>query len=269
MTARLVRHGFLLATTLAVASPFVWMLLLSAMPPELSAQGAISLAIDPAAAAANYRAALTQTPLPRYLLNGAIVCVAALASQIFFGAPLAFALAKGDFPGRRWLLALVLMALLIPSEVLAVPLFFICYRLGVLDTYAGIVLPSLISPTAVFLLYQVFRAIPDELVDAARLDGLSARTIVWRLMVPLSTPTLAAITILTVVGRWNDLFWPTIAVTSPELMPPPLGIVAFRDEEAGTSYGPLMAAAAITTAPLILAFLAVQRRFIDSFTRVL
>jgi multiple sugar transport system permease protein len=84
-------------------------------------------------------------------------------------------------------------------------------------------------------------------------------------MVPMATPTLAAIAILTVVGRWNDLFWPTIAVTSTELMPPPLGILAFRDEEAGTAYGPLMAATLITTAPLVIAFLLAQKRFIDSF----
>jgi len=261
----MVRHGFLAVTTCLVAAPFVWMLLLSLMPPELAGRGAISLAIDPAAALANYQAALTQTPLPRFLLNGVIVCIATLASQIALGAPLAFALAKGSFRGRRLILALVMIALLLPREVLSVPLFFLCYQLGVLDSYAGLILPGLISPTAVFLLFQVFRTVPDDLIDAARIDGVSDWSILWRLMVPISAPTLTAIAILTVVGRWNDLFWPSIAVTSTDLMPPPLGILAFRDEEAGTSYGPLMAATLLTTAPLIIAFLLAQRRFIDSF----
>ncbi|MBL0915033.1 MAG: carbohydrate ABC transporter permease [Sphingopyxis sp.] len=265
MRASLPRHLLLVTSTFVVAAPFVWMLLLSLMPPELAGRGAVSLAIDPNAALANYHAALTQTPLPRFLLNGAIVCIGTLASQIAFGAPLAFALAKGEFAGRRIILALVMIALLLPREVLSVPLFFLCYQLGVLDSYMGLILPGMISPTAIFLLYQVFRTIPEELVDAARIDGLSNWTIIWRLMVPMAAPTLAAIAILTVVGRWNDLFWPTIAITSTELMPPPLGILAFRDEEAGTAYGPLMAATLITTAPLVIAFLLAQKRFIDCF----
>ena len=265
MSGRIARHGFLAVTTMLVAAPFLWMILLSLMPPELASRGAISLAVDPQAALANYRAALTETPLPRFLLNGAIVCAGTLCSQIAVGAPLAFALARGEFPGRRLVLALVTIALLLPREVLSVPLFFLCYQLGVLDSYMGLILPGLVSPTAVFLLYQVFRTVPEDLIAAARIDGLSSWAIVWRLMVPMATPTLAAIAVLTVVGRWNDLFWPTIAVTSTELMPPPLGILAFRDEEAGTAYGPLMAATLITTAPLVIAFLLAQKRFIDSF----
>lgn len=263
MMGRALRHGVLLVSTFAVAAPFIWMLLLSAMPPELAGRGAIAFDVGFAPALANYQAALTQTPLPRFLLNGVIVCAATLCAQIILGAPLAFALAKGDFKGRSLILGLVLLALLLPREVLAVPLFFLCYQLGVLDSYLGLILPGVISPTAVFLLYQVFRTIPDDLIHAARIDGMSTWAIVWQLMVPLSGPTLAAISILTVVGRWNDLFWPSIVVTSTQLMPPPLGILAFRDEEAGTSYGPLMAATVLTTAPLIIAFLLAQRRFID------
>jgi multiple sugar transport system permease protein len=267
MKARpLLRHGVLMVSTLVVATPFLWMVLLSFMPPERAGQGAVSLALDFAAIRSNYVAALTQTTMPRFLLNGVIVCAVTLASQIFFGAPIAFALAKTRFKGRTIVIGLVLVALLLPHEILAVPLFFICYGLGILDSYAAIVLPSLISPTAVFLMYQYFRTIPNDLIHAARIDGMSYWSIIWRVMIPLSRPVLAAIAVLSLVGRWNDLFWPAIAVTSTELMPPPLGILVFRDEEAGTSYGPLMAATVITTAPLIVAFLFAQRRFIDSFT---
>jgi multiple sugar transport system permease protein len=267
MTARyLARHAALMLSTLVVASPFLWMVLLSFMPPERAGQGAVSLDLDVAAIQANYVAALTETPMPRFLLNGVIVCALTLSSQILIGAPIAFALAKTRFPGRPMVVGLVLVGLLMPNEILAVPLFFICYRLGILDSYGAIALPSLISPTAVFLLYQHFRTIPDDLIHAARIDGMGYWSIVWRVMVPLSMPVLATIAVLSVVSRWNDLYWPAIAVTSTELMPPPLGILVFRDEEAGTSYGPLMAATVITTAPLIVAFLFAQRKFIDSFT---
>jgi multiple sugar transport system permease protein len=265
-TTSLARHGALTISTLVLASPFVWMVLLSCMPPERAGQGSVSLHLDPVAIEANYRAALTETPMPRFLLNGAIVCATVLASQILFGAPLAFALAKTQFPGRRIVMGLLLVALLLPQQILSVPLFFLCYRLGILDSYAALVLPSAISPTAVFLLYQFFRTLPDDLIHAARIDGMGDWSIIWRVMVPLSRPVLATVAVLSVVGRWNDLFWPTIAVSSTELMPPPLGILVFHDEEAGTSFGPLMAAALITTAPLIVAFFFAQRRFIDSFS---
>jgi len=266
MKAReIARHSVLAVSTIVVASPFLWMVLLSLMPPEQAASGAISLNIDFAAAQANYLAAITGTSLPRFLLNGVIICTCTLALQILFGAPVAFALAKTDFPGRRVVLALVFIALLLPREVLVVPLFFLCYQLGILDSYGALILPGAISPTAIFLMYQVFRTVPEELIQAARLDGLGYWSIVWKVMVPMSQPVLAAIAILTIVGRWNDLFWPSIAVTSTDLMPPPMGVLAFRDEEAGTHYGPLMAATVLTTAPLVIAFLVAQRRFIDSF----
>jgi multiple sugar transport system permease protein len=162
MSRRLAAHGLLVVTTTLVVAPFLWMLLLSLMPPGLASQGTVSLAIDPAAAFANYRDALTRTPLPRFLLNGAIVCAGTLVSQIAIGAPLAFALARGDFRGRKLVLALVMLALLLPREVLSVPLFFLSYQLGVLDSYMGLILPGLVSPTAVFLLYQVFRTVPED-----------------------------------------------------------------------------------------------------------
>jgi multiple sugar transport system permease protein len=260
------RHGVLAISTIVVATPFVWMVLLSLMPPERAGQGAVSLVFDLAAIKANYSAAMTETPMPRFLLNGVMICAATLSCQILVGAPLAFALAKTTFPGRGIVIGLVLVAVMLPHEILAVPLFFLCYRLGILDSYAAMILPNAISPTAVFLMYQFFRTIPDDLIHAARIDGMSHWSIVWRVMVPLSRPVLAAIAVLSLVGRWNDLYWPAIAVTSQELMPPPLGILVFRDEEAGTSYGPLMAAAVITTAPLVAAFLVAQRRFIESFT---
>lgn len=267
MTLRaLARHAALATSTLVVASPFIWMVLLSFMPPERAGQGSVSLDFDVRAIYANYSAALTETPMPRFLLNGVIVCASALTCQIFFGAPLAFALAKMEFPGRRIVIGLVLVALMLPQQIVCVPLFFICYRLGILDSYGALVLPSVMSPTAVFLMYQAFRTIPNELINAARIDGMSYWSIIWRVMIPLSKPVLATIAVLSLVSRWNDLFWPAIAITSTELMPPPLGIQVFHDEEAGTSFGPLMAAALITTAPLIVAFLLAQRRFIDGFT---
>ena len=110
---------------------------------------------------------------------------------------------------------------------------------------------------------QFFRTVPDDLIDAARLDGISEFAIVWRVMMPVALPALIAFGIFSVVAHWNDYFWPLIVLSSQELYTPPLGVAAFRNDEFGNAYGPLMAAATIVIAPLVIAFLFAQRRFIE------
>jgi multiple sugar transport system permease protein len=214
----------------------------------------------------NYTTALTTAPLPRFLLNGVFVCGSIILLQLLICAPCAYALAKLRFTGGSSLFALVLVALLIPHQVLALPVFVLCYKLGILNSYAALILPFIVSPFGIFLLRQFFKAVPDDIVHAARLDGVSELGIVWRIMVPMTLPAMIAFAIFSAVVHWNDLFWPLIAVRSETLMPPALGIVSFHNEEAGTEYGPLMAGAVIVVAPLIVAFLFAQRRFIEGLT---
>ncbi|MGY4447746.1 ABC-type glycerol-3-phosphate transport system permease component [Bradyrhizobium sp. i1.3.1] len=121
-------------------------------------------------------------------------------------------------------------------------------------------------PSAFFLFRQFFKTIPDDVVHAARLDGLSEIAIVWKIMVPMALPALAAFSIFSIVGHWNDLFWPLIAVRDESLMPPPLGIMAFKSEESGNDYGPLMAASTLIVLPLVVAFLAAQKWFVEGMT---
>jgi multiple sugar transport system permease protein len=199
----------------------------------------------------------------RFMLNGVLVCGAILVAQIAVGAPCAYALARLRFSGRKILFGLILVAMLIPHQVLAVPLFVLLNRARLLNTYAALILPSVASPLAIFLLRQTFKMIPANLVNAARLDGLGELSIVWRIMIPLALPTIAAVGILSVVSHWNDLFWPLIVIHHDTLATPPLGIARFRSQEAGNDYGPLMAGAVVITIPLIAAFLLAQRRFID------
>ena len=264
--AGLTRHAVLIGTTVFMLAPFLWMVSLSVKPPEEAFQGHFDFWPDDFHAVENYTEALTGAPLPRFLVNGVIVTLAILTIQILVSAPCAYALAKLRFPGRDTLFALVLVGLLIPYQVLAIPLFVMFHWLGILDSYASLILPFAVSPFAIFLFRQFFKAVPDDLIHAARLDGLSEMSIVWRIMLPTAIPAVIAFSILSVVSHWNDLFWPLIAIQSEELMTPPLGIVRFRSEEAGDAYGPLMAAAVIVITPLILAFLVAQRRFIEGIT---
>jgi multiple sugar transport system permease protein len=264
--AEISRHAALLITAAVVLLPFVWMLSLSLKSPGEMFLGSFSLLPQDFHGIENYRKALTSVPLPRFLMNGVLVCASIVVLQLLICAPCAYALAKLQFRGRDVLFALVLIALLIPRQVLAVPLFVLGYKLGVLNSYVALIFPFIVSPFGIFLFRQFFKSIPDDIVQAARLDGMSELGIVWRVMVPMALPAVIAFVIFSVVSHWNDLFWPLIAVRSDALMPPALGIVSFRNEEAGTEYGPLMAGAVLVVAPLVLAFLLAQRRFIEGLT---
>jgi multiple sugar transport system permease protein len=260
------RHAVLLVTSLFALLPFLWMAILSMKSPGEMFGTGISLWPRHFHALENYTAALIVAPLPRFLLNGVFVCGAIIVLQLLICVPCAYALAKLRFAGSNILFTLVLVALMLPHQVLALPLFVVCYKLDILNRYAALILPFIVSPFGIFLLRQFFKTIPDDVVHAARLDGLSELGIVWRIMVPMTLPAVVAFVIFSAVTHWNDLFWPLIAVRSESLMPPARGIVSFRNDEAGTDYGPLMAGAVLVVAPLVLAFLFAQRRFIEGLT---
>lgn len=261
-----IRHGILLVTAGFVLVPFVWMLSLSIKPPGEMFRASFSLFPSEFHGWENYMTALTRSPMPRFILNGVIVCTSIVLLQLLLCAPAAYALAKLRFPGRDALFALVLICLLIPRHVIALPLFLMSHGLGVLNTYVALIFPYIVTPFGIFLLRQFFKTIPDDIIHAARLDGMSEFAIIWRVVIPMSLPAVAAFAIFSVVSHWNDLFWPLIAVRSEELMPPPLGVLSFRNEETGADYGPLMAGATIVVLPLVLAFLLAQRWFVESLT---
>ncbi|MFN0302095.1 MAG: carbohydrate ABC transporter permease [Burkholderiales bacterium] len=258
-----VRHGVLLFGALLVLTPFLWMILTSLKPPGEIFLDHLRFWPTKMHALENYSKAFEREPLLRYLANGAIVTASIFILQVLIALPAAYALAKLRFWGRGTVFAMVLLCILVPPQAIAVPLFLLFHSLGILDTYAALIVPFTISAFGIFLMRQFFMTVPDELVDAARMDGLSEVGIVWRVMLPTAIPALTAFGIFSVVAHWNDYFWPLIVLSSEHLYTPPLGVAAFRNEEAGTDYGPLMAAGVIIIAPLVVAFLFAQRRFIE------
>ena len=265
-----VRNATLLALAVVTLAPFVWMVSTSLKAPDEILTTDLHLWPHRFAADENYSRAFAAVPLGRYLLNGVIVTATILALQLIIAVPAAFALAKSEFRGRRLLFGAVLFGLLVPYHAIAVPLFVGLHALGLLDTYAALVTPFSISVFGIFLMRQFFQSLPDDLVDAARMDGMSELAIVWRVMVPAAGPAISAFAIFSAVAHWNDYFWPLIAVSSDTLFTPPLGVVAFRNDDAGTNYGVLMAAATVIVTPLVAAFLLAQRRFVEgiAFTGV-
>ncbi|MEM8597409.1 MAG: carbohydrate ABC transporter permease, partial [Pseudomonadota bacterium] len=215
----------------------------------------------------NYKTAFTEAPLLRYLLNGVIVTVSIFLIQIVVALPAAYALAKLRFWGRQAVFTLVLFCLLIPVHAIALPLYIMLAQLGLTNSYAALVIPWTISVFGIFLMRQFFMTVPDDLIDAARMDGMSEFSIVWRVMLPTAIPALLAFAIFSVVAHWNDYFWPRVVITGDRsLFTPPLGLREFRSTADGSFFGPMMATATIIVTPLIVAFLLAQRRFIEGIT---
>ena len=218
-------------------------------------------------AAYNYSQAFKKAPLLRYLLNGVIVTVSIFVLQILVAVPCAYALAKLPFKGREFVFNMVLFCLLIPVHAIALPLYVMLAKTGLTNTYAALIIPWTISVFGIFLMRQFFKTVPDDLIDAARMDGMSEFSIVWRVMVPTAVPALLAFAIFSVVAHWNDYFWPRVVITgNQDLFTPPLGLRVFKGDADGSSWGPMMATASIIVAPLIVAFLLAQRRFIEGIT---
>ena len=215
----------------------------------------------------NYSKAFTEAPLIRYLLNGVIVTMSIFLIQIVVALPAAYALAKLKFWGRDAVFGLVLFCLLIPVHAIALPLYIGLAKVGLTNTYAALVVPWTISVFGIFLMRQFFMTVPDDLIDAARMDGMSELAIVWRVMLPTAIPALLAFAIFSVVAHWNDYFWPRIVVTgNRDLFTPPLGLREFKGDGDGSFFGPMMATATVIVTPLIVAFLLAQRRFIEGIT---
>ena len=218
-------------------------------------------------AAYNYGNAFKKAPLLRYLLNGVIVTVSIFVIQVLIALPCAYALAKLRFWGRELVFGLVLFCLLIPVHAIALPLYIMLANVGLTNTYAALVIPWTISVFGIFLMRQFFKTVPDDLIDAARMDGMSEFGIVWKVMLPCAIPALMAFAIFSVVAHWNDYFWPRVVLTgSRDLYTPPLGLREFQGGLDGADTGPLMASATVIVIPLLVAFLLAQRKFIEGIT---
>ena len=261
-----IAHGILLLGAAFVLLPFVWMIATSIKPPNEIFSENLRLFPNQFYGYENYSFALEHAPLLRFALNGIIVCVGILIVQLLIAIPCAYALAKLRFPGSNLLFTLILLALAIPIQVPALPLYIGLAWVGQLNTYFSLMLPFFLSAFAIFLFRQFFRGFPEDIINAARLDGMSEFEIVWRIVTPSAVPAIAAFSVFSIVAHWNDLYWPLIVVSDNDLATPPLGMLIFADAETGSNYGALTAAATILTAPLVLCFLIARRRFIQGIT---
>lgn len=263
---RALRFAVLVFTALVFLAPYLFMVSTAGKAQSEIFTSSLSLIPTEPHFLENFAKAFSRVSMPRLLWNGVIVCGLILVLQVVIAVPCAYALAKLKFPAARLMMALIMLGLLVPIHATALPLYVAFDRMAILNSYMALVAPFSISVFGIFLFLQFFRSLPDDLIHAARLDGMSELGVVLRVVVPNAWPAITAFSIFSVVAHWNDLYWPLIVVSDQAYATPPLGLLFFRAAEAGDDYGALMAATLIITLPLLAAFLFAQKRFVEGIT---
>ena len=240
--------------------PFLWMVATSLMD-ELAVFAYPPPLVPRRPRLANYLEAWRAVPFGRFYLNSVVFALAVVVGQVTTSALAAYAFARLRFPGRDKLFVLCLGVLMVPGILLLIPRFLIINSLGWVDTYPGLISTELVSVWGIFLLRQFFLSIPQELEDAARLDGASDWTIFTRIVLPLSKPALATLALFAFVDAWKNFQWPLIATRSIEMRTVEVGIASFHSFY--SSNWPYQMAAAVTAiAPILLIFFLAQRYFV-------
>ncbi|CDX50397.1 Binding-protein-dependent transport systems inner membrane component [Mesorhizobium plurifarium] len=263
---RIVRFALLSLGALMILAPYIFMISTAGKTQSDIFTAALSLIPQHFYFAENFAKALDKVPMATLLWNGVVVCGLIFFFQVAVAIPCAYAMAKLRFRAARMMMVLVMLGLLVPIHATALPLYVAFDHVSLLNSYTALVAPFTISVFAIFMFLQFFRAMPDDLIHAARLDGMSELGIVARVIVPNAWPAVTAFAIFSVVAHWNDLYWPLIVISKQAYATPPLGLMYFRAAEAGDDYGALMAATLIITLPLVVAFLLAQKRFVEGIT---
>lgn len=211
---------------------------------------------------ANYRVAWQQGKFLLAFANSTLVAIAVTAFQIVTSALAGYALARLKFRGRQALLLVVLATLVIPFQLLVIPIFLVLKWGHLINTYGALILPTAVNGFGIFLLRQYFQTIPVELEEAAAIDGANRLQILWRVMLPLARPALVTLFLFTFIGEWNDLFKPLVFTTRPELRTVQLALAEFQ-EQFTNNWPLMMAAVTIATVPVMVLFLIGQRQFIQ------
>ncbi|QAY71774.1 carbohydrate ABC transporter permease [Xylanimonas protaetiae] len=215
-----------------------------------------------------YTTASDQIDFRQLFLNSTIVTVVGATIKVLLALTTAYALVFVQFPFKRFIFAVILVALMVPAQVSLIPNYTLIAALGGVNTYWGIILPGLGTAFGTFLLRQQFLSLPKELVEAAEMDGAGHLTRLFRVIVPVSTPTIATVALVTVVNEWNDYLWPLVVTSSARMMTLPVGLTLLRNSEGDVSaYPVLMAGAVVVIVPVLILFAFLQRYIVAGLTQ--
>jgi len=210
----------------------------------------------------NYALLFAKTAFPRWFASSLLTATVTTLSVLFFDSLVGYTLAKFSFRGRGIVFVAILSTLMIPTEMLVIPWYIMAKTMGWLDTYWGIVFPGLMTGFGTFLMRQFFATVPDDLIAAARLDGLNEFQIWWQVALPLVTPALSALAIFVFLGNWTAFLWPLIVTSSKSLYTIPVGLAAFSGEFQ-TEWEMVMTGASVATLPVLLVFILLQKYIIN------
>ena len=246
---------------LLMIAPFLWMLS-GSFKPEADIRKIPPVLIPTAPTTANYSKLFSKLDFTPMFANSVIVALAVTAGNLLFCSMLGYALAKLEFRGKRAVFALVLGTLMVPGLVTFVPLYVLVANMKLTGSLLGLILPFLAGPFGVFLMRQFISTLPDELIDAARVDGCRELAIFWKIILPLTRPALATLGIITFLGSWNNFLWPLVVAQNADQYTLPVGLALATSGQDFTRYGILLAGAVIVLLPVMIVFLLFQRHFV-------
>jgi multiple sugar transport system permease protein len=260
---KLISYVLLTLIGITMIVPFIWMLSTSFKPPTEITRSNIfphEPTLD------NYNEVIFDTELPRWYVNSFVVAALSTVSVAFFDSLAGYVFAKYQFPGKRIIFIMFLSSLMIPTEMLIIPWYIMSVDPIIgstwVDTYWGIAFPGMITASGIFLMRQFMQGVPDELLEAARIDGVSEFGLFWRIAVPLSLPAIGALCIFNFLGNWNAFIWPLIVTSSKDMMTLPVGI-QFFSSEAGSAWNLIMTGASLSVVPLLIIVIIFQRHIIE------
>ena len=249
---------FLVGGLVLMVGPFLWMVL-GSIKPETDFLQTTPTLLPSAPTGDNYGRLFDQLDFPRFFFNSLVIAFAVTVGNLVFCPMLGYALAKLRWDGKRVIMALVLATLMVPAGITLIPNFILMSNLGLVNTYPGLILPFLAGPFGVFLMRQFMLGVPDELLEAARIDGANEFRIFWTVVLPIATPVLATLGILTFLGLWNSFLYPLVMATEPQMYTLPVALATFATGQYQADHGMLMAGAVILVVPVLIVFILFQR----------
>lgn len=262
---RVIGHVILALAVITTFVPLVWMFGLSfKLPQEVFSNPLNPIPLAPTLA--NYAEVFQRTNVVRQFVNSVLFAGGVTLGQILIAVPAAYAFARLEFRGSSILFAAFLLTLPVPFVVFYVPNYILVSRLGLLDSFPGLILPQIASAYGIFLLRQHFKAFPQAIIDAARVDGASEWSIVWRIVLPAHRAAIVALAVFVFITTWNEFVWPLLVARDPSMYIMTVGVAQFASGEGGTQYGNIMAAATLATIPTLLAYLFIRKQILSVLT---
>ena len=257
-------YAFLAVCLVSTLLPFIWMFSTSFKgAAEIFTKSPVFIPGSPTLQ--NYRELFSRLDFLTHFFNSVIVALGLTLLSLLVNALAAFAFAKLNFAGREKIFSLLLLTMMVPGQVTMMPVFIILKSLGLLNSYLGLIIPGCASIFAIFMLRQFMRDIPDELIDAARIDGCGDFRVFFNIVLPLCKPALVTLLIFNFMGAWNEFLWPLIIMIKEEKYTLPVAL-ANLNGQFGTDWGILMAGSVVVVAPVIIVFLMAQKHYIEGIT---